>query len=131
MNSRSMQQPGMGRLSVDRAHAIRTRQWMATAIRPCKQASGFRQRAIRQVSCSSGVLGLGATRGGDAWALQPGGRRFAWRARSLGLPFGRLVLDERVDLAAEDEDEARDVKPGHEDDHAADRAVGLVVAAEV
>src|SRR5437762_8148790 len=79
-----------------------------------------------------GALGvLRRSRRGNAGALHLGGRRLAGSPRALRLALGGSMLEQRVDLAAEDEDEPADVEPGHQHDDPADRAVGLVVAAEV
>jgi hypothetical protein len=56
---------------------------------------------------------------------------FALFLLALGLARGAVVLDERVDLRADDDHEAGDVEPEHQDDDRPDRAVGGAVVAEV
>src|SRR4051794_17996129 len=67
-----------------------------------------------------------------ARAILDRGRSFTWRMRSGDLPFADgVVLEDRVDLASQDEDEPADVEPGEEYDHAADGTVGGVVLPEM
>src|SRR2546422_566050 len=69
---------------------------------------------------ASGALRRSGRR--DAGALHGGRRCLAGSARALHLPLRGRVLEQRVQLAAQDEDETADVEPGHQHDHPADRA---------
>src|SRR6266550_4543288 len=81
-----------------------------------------------------GSLGARRALGGsgrrDAGSLLRRRRSLALGAGASGLALARGVLDDGVHLAADDEDEAGEVEPGKEHDHAADRSVGDVVISE-
>src|SRR5437868_8150297 len=114
-----MRREGGKRASAFRQPSTPSNFWQPAPERDCAGKGKLRGRfAPARPEPAAGALGgFGALRGArssDARAFDLRRRRFAGRARASRLALGGGVLEHRVHLTAEDEDETADVERSEE-----------------